>query len=1308
MARVRKNMYLCISKGIDKKHCKSQSKQMKRYLSLLATALMASTSLFSQSLEGPMRPVHTRNTPKPMSAVAAQSLATAAWGTEPNVPSPLIAANATRYYLKGANYAGITEVYREVQVAFDGTQVWICGFYEVAPDYWIVGDKSGQNLTFACGQYLGQYLGNDIWFTGFNRNSGTLIDAQATISADSQTISFTSYTGATASNATFMNIDCYSVADLTTACPDTWPEPKSTQLVEVPADVLALATPWTISGTDARYITYTAPAMVAISGSDIYVQGWFATTPEAWVHGTIGDDGRTVTFAAWQYLGNYPDDPRFPLWTSSYSFGNSTFGDILATFDPQTHQIVTQNRSLSVASDHRYVYADQYLEGLTLSEGELKTPELTPGYVSDLTDLYGWTIVDANHDGSTWEPSSDGAIYWFDELNKADDYLISPRAYLEPGRSYSLQVTAESADEEYLETMEVRIGKAPTAEAMQTVAVSEVELDAPVPFDFGNDRIQVDEAGYYYFGLHATSDADAYYILASRLEFNYGIEDKSPLAPANLSVEADPTGKLKATLRFTAPTMADDGTALTSPLTLEVRREGVIQTFEGIQPGAQAAFIDSLIQSPGVKEWTVALYNGQSRGHEARLSLYVGVDCPQAPATIAIYDNNDKLDFHWTATSNYGVTGGYVDPESVTYSIWSVYIYGASYYTLDEELVSGIKGTDYTMEIPTNEGQQGVTYYAVTATNEAGTSSGRFGSAYTGCPYDLPFRETVKNGSTRYNWTVRSNSDYVHAYIGEEGVGDDTSFELYSEQPAQQATLLGGKIAMGVESPWLTVDLRASGHPSIEVFVQRPGEAAQSAAMWFPGDTFSNYKLDLTPYRNDAWVRISYSISFDSESSVLFDNITVLDLPSDNLLAKVIAPSTLAKGRTSTLTLEAQNMGRNLIAASQARVSLEANGQTLLDEAIDSTLPYYESRLYDVQFTPSVFSSASSVTVTGRVTYSGDQKAEDDEFTVILPLNEPAVPAPVNVAANDLGDGQCSVSWEGPATPSMVMTEDFENVPNGSLTLDGWTFIEGDPTTFCCSVMGDYSYPHQEENVGWIIIDPEEAFYEGATDRNPTLVPHSGKQYAASFYKRDASSNLASNDDWMISPLLPGTSETVDFWLASVMENYFATVEVLYSTSDDIDINQFESVGTAETYLTDFEHFTFTLPAGARRLALREVTEAPEFLMCKLDDVTFVADAPLQGFRIYVDGQPVADADALTLSQIVTLAAGQHDICVTALYDGAESAPASITIVGISEIPADPNRAPAYLYTPGGLRVKASEARPGLYITAEGERTIVK
>lgn len=55
--------------------------------------------------------------------------------------------------------------------------------------------------------------------------------------------------------------------------------------------------------------SYMPTVNVAIDGSDVYLKGFTHYLPEAWIKGTLSEDGKSITFPGDQYFGSYDDGP---------------------------------------------------------------------------------------------------------------------------------------------------------------------------------------------------------------------------------------------------------------------------------------------------------------------------------------------------------------------------------------------------------------------------------------------------------------------------------------------------------------------------------------------------------------------------------------------------------------------------------------------------------------------------------------------------------------------------------------------------------------------------------------------------------------------------------------------------------------------------------------------------------------------------------------------------------------------------------------------------------------------------------------
>ncbi len=76
------------------------------------------------------------------------------------------------WIFSGTDYFDKTLAARSVKIAFDVDTVYVQGLSENVPNAWVKGVSEGDQVTFASGQYLGAVRGQDVWFIGYNLNTG--------------------------------------------------------------------------------------------------------------------------------------------------------------------------------------------------------------------------------------------------------------------------------------------------------------------------------------------------------------------------------------------------------------------------------------------------------------------------------------------------------------------------------------------------------------------------------------------------------------------------------------------------------------------------------------------------------------------------------------------------------------------------------------------------------------------------------------------------------------------------------------------------------------------------------------------------------------------------------------------------------------------------------------------------------------------------------------------------------------------------------------------------------------------------------
>lgn len=118
-------------------------------------------------------------------------------------------------------------------------------------------------------------------------------------------------------------------------------------------------------------------------------------------------------------------------------------------------------------------------------------------------DLF--TVIDNNHDGSTWNYGYFDARYYGSDTNAADDWLITPAVHLKNDRSYILGFKFKAASQTYTEKLAMAIGTGddPTK---YDVMLDPTEFNSDTNLNY-EQEITTGADGNFHLGFHALSDA---------------------------------------------------------------------------------------------------------------------------------------------------------------------------------------------------------------------------------------------------------------------------------------------------------------------------------------------------------------------------------------------------------------------------------------------------------------------------------------------------------------------------------------------------------------------------------------------------------------------------------------------------------------------------------------------------------------------------------------------------------------------------------------------------------------------------------
>ena len=973
-------------------------------------------------------------------------------------------------------------------------------------------------------------------------------------------------------------------------------------------------------------------------------------------------------------------------------------------------------------------------------------------------NLLEWfQVIDNNADNKTWSWSeSNGAYYGYSSTNAADDYLISLPFNLKAGTSYNVIVNAKS--DGFPEKFEVKAGKTATVEGLTETVIPETTIADDV--EGYNDYEGVftpTEDGQYHFAIHATSDADMYNLSVSTLTIELAPLATAPAAIADLTATAGAEGALEATLAFTAPAKAINGDALTGNVDVKVYRDKVlVNTIEGVAPGAATTWKDTNIEASGTYTYYVVAANADGDGMKSeKVSLFVGEDVLGNVENITVTGTTaNSISLSWDEVA--GLNGGYVDKANVKYAAITFHVEQFWFITslIIDEVLGTVSGqTNGTFDYAVDEGEQDYKYFGVMALKaddalpEVGSEyAGGYTWALTGVPYDLPFLESFAGGQLTYSlWAVDGSVENTLGLLAADASdADGGALAMTTVEEPGLVRLQSARINInGIANPTLLFDVKGVDVTTAKVFASKDDGAWEVIQTVDVTADYTTVKVPLLNAKGERFIRFAIGADIvnpaivtdiDADGNPVYeyhdllfvDNIKVVDLYQYNLKADIKAQASVVAGQKAKVVATITNDGEN--AAEGYIVTIKAGEKVLTTVVADQPLAPFATDEITLDFETSVFDEAGDVTLTVDVEYENELFPDDNSASTIITVKEPTAIAPASLAAVEGAEG-VELTWAMPADEqassraAAVLTEDFEDTEVfepwslGGITADVHNGAFGDWTLYDGNGIAVYGFqstefPNAYQPSAWQVAHP--ADIEGL---NANFPAHSGDQYLWSFCPADEQAGTPAADHWLISPELSGDAQTISFYARVITAQYGAeTFEILASSTDNAP-ESFTIVGTTRSLeSTEWTEVTADLPAGTRYFAIRH-TSTDIFGMF-IDDVTFAAngEAPAPtSFNIYYNGEKIANVEGDKTSYTIAadkVALGEQTFAVSAVYaNGTESRPvtATITVTGIEQIAADGQVVDVYAVDGKLVRSQAKnlDGLKGIYIV-NGKKVMIK
>lgn len=902
-------------------------------------------------------------------------------------------------------------------------------------------------------------------------------------------------------------------------------------------------------------------------------------------------------------------------------------------------------------------------------------------------DLF--TVIDANNDAvdqgtfmkETWT-YADNAVQLYTDKNKADDWFISPALALYAGYSYVVEYTVHHSTPGK-HKLAINWGAAPAAEYMTETALPETVVPA------GSDQvlratISPKESGYYYIGLHATSEAGANSLYLDKFTCGSAVKSTAPASVTISSITPDPTAKLEATIKFVAPATTANGQPLTNLKGVRISRSGQNAVYcTDVKSGEEYTYVDNSMSEAGMCYYYITAYNDDGESAEAAGHTWVGLDIPQNVGTRPILSipSEGKVNLSWDAFGP--ENGGVIFPEDIVYNVYDIIASDNRMYLGD--LKGSVKGaTSFTYDMATEEGPQQYLYQALTGTNDSGISDGIVSTpVLVGKPYSLPVREDYTGNNINYFWAFSSsdNGGNNNSTVGCYTVGAEDEYQMcFSSTMGNFVNMMSGKIDIkGCDNPTLTFCLKSGATAgTFTPYVQTSDGIRvniEDIAITATSEGSTKYIYDLNACLGANWIQkqkwVQFGFLFADLGStavqrVYLDDISIADQKAVDLAATLVnVPETIEKGQSSTAAVRVRNYGSQAVDSYVLKITI--GDKEVLNETKNSTLGSFGTHTYPLEINPSILEQADKATVKVEVIAADDALADNNMASADVQFTSPDLLPATDLAVTKTASAQ-TLAWKAPAAVR-TFVDSFEEEPDWATSGIGhWTMVDVDGG-LCSGLFDGIPYGSEGTAFAFTVFNPYN--YDGydITSNYPCAKPKSGTKSLAAFVGLTADkTKIQPSDDWLISPELSEKEQEISFWANNlyiaegksvwVYPEYF---DILYSTTDT-NTESFVQIG--DTYTQEsgtWSEYKAQLPDGAKYFAIHHKAGAKQNYLFMIDDVTYTTkNLKVLKYNIYRDGTLLASTTAPTYADY-SAGKADHLYQVTTVYEGnLESLPVTV------------------------------------------------
>lgn len=929
----------------------------------------------------------------------------------------------------------------------------------------------------------------------------------------------------------------------------------------------------------------------------------------------------------------------------------------------------------------------------------------------NVNQFYSYTAIDVNgigcDDGDKWMWHSQNreAIYWinYNARNGANAWFITPTIDLKADNVYRFSFSTRGyASGTTTYTLSAHVGDLPTVEALDR-EIFHISGEQPKQYVNYHTFFVADE-GDCRIGFHLLNSGDDHCGLDNVRVAYYG-PSTIPAAP---TVVGSKKNGGKATLVVRTPDQDTRGRALSAVTRLTLYREGstkAIATVSNPTPGAEVEISDS---DPvfGDNSYVLTATGTDGEGLEATATVNMRAAVPVAVESVStrILSEGSDVEVSWKYPDGFpSATGEALTEGDITYNVYRT-IAGTRTAIAQNLTGNTFTDTDVTSLYP-GEQQKWVTY-SVEASTTGGTSALVSADVLTGKVYELPVSENNFYEMTTRPWLSQPASSWNPGETGYEPRA--TPYVGYTMMRCMSS---GSQLQYWI-SPRLNFSSLASARlrfmlyctdtsdasaASLEIGIIRDVDGQAQPLELVSGSSRKCYAnesgwqevtIDLSAYRNCPRASVVFVGHATNRYMIYVDDIHIDGelLDNDARMVAFDGPSRCVRGRDNVYTATVANNGKNNIAG--AKVVLTADGTVVDTKTV--TLASGEQTSVEFTYHPDLKGDEMPLVMAATVQASPDDNPDNDVLRRDVNLVWPNVPYvnKLDVAYDD-DRGELTLSWDEArlypnATP---VKDDFEAYDN--FLIDGvgdWTMHDADGAATMGGITGPYG-TYTWDNCGlpqaYIVFNPAKV---GVT---ALATAYSGDKCLV------AMSGASTNDDWLISPQLIGTPQTISFYTRAMNSYYNAETFEIWTSNSGNEIGDFTKLQSGKVNSDTWVKKSYRLPDGTRYFAIRCTSNGQFGLM--IDDIEYVPAQPavdLMGYNVYRDGIRLAECIGETMYvDPIRLTDDVLHYYVSAVYTEGESIysdEVAVSLTGVSEATSDAVRVSTL---PGRILVKGAEGR---------------